>query len=286
MNEDARTSDPVFQYLTGQLNSRQPALLAAFEREGAEAVQALRPALDLPYGPHPRQRFDFFAAPQAVATFAYLHAGYWQARDKSQFRFIAPALVAAGFDVAIVNYPLCPDATLEALTDAVRDFVPAVLGSRGAGPTRLIAVGHSAGAHLAAELALTDWAARGVPTGAIAGVMALSGVYDLEPLIATPLNDKLRLDIAAARAASPIRRVRGGLPPALFAVGAHETSAFRAQNAAMCAAWEEHGNSGRELLVDDADHFSLLRGLAGPGAPLFEAVVRLAIGEPGGIVDY
>ena len=271
-------ADPVFQFLTGQMNATQPALLAAFERESVEAVAALRPALDIPYGPHPRQRFDFFRAPQGRATFAYLHAGYWQSRDKAQFRFIAPALVAAGFHVALVNYPLCPDATVSALTEAVRDFVPAVRGSlqgeRG-GSTRLIAAGHSAGGHLAVELALTDWEARGVPRDAVSGVAAMSGVYDLEPLIATPLNDKLRLTLGDARAASPLLRARGGLPPAVFAVGALETEAFRMQNESMCAAWLAKGNGAKALTIDGADHFSLLRSLTTPGEPLYEAVCAL-----------
>jgi arylformamidase len=276
VEQPTEPNDPVFQYLTGQINPRQAALLASLQRRGAsQPEKALRTALDLPYGAHPRQRYDFFAAPWAEATFAYFHAGYWQARDKSQFRFIAPALIDAGINVALVNYPLCPETTLEAMTEAVRDFVPAVRGQKGVVDLPLIAAGHSAGAHLAVELALTDWAARGVPADAIGGVAALSGVYDLEPLIATPINDNLRLDAAAARAASPIHRLRSGLPPALFAVGALETSAFRAQNAQMCAAWQQSGNFGSTLVVDDADHFSLLRGLTERHEPLFVAVTDL-----------
>jgi len=95
-------------------------------------------------------------------------------------------------------------------------------------------------------------------------------------LIATPINDNLRLDAPAARAASPIHRVRSGLPPALFALGRLETAAFRAQNAEMCAAWEKSGNSGSTLVVDDADHFSLLRGFTERREPLFAAVVELS----------
>ena len=276
----ASDNDPVFQYLTGQRNASQPALLAAFEQESAEAVKALRPDREIVYGPHRRQRLDLFRAPAAKATIAYFHAGYWQSRDKSQFQFLAPPLIGAGFDLAVVNYPFCPDMTLEELTEAVRDAVPAIhafisIGRQG--PGRVIAAGHSAGGHLAVELALTDWRAQGATREPISGVVALSGVYDLEPLVATPLNDNLRLTMTAARAASPILRVRGGMPPALFAVGSLETEAFQTQNSNMCAAWRAQGNRGRALVVDGADHFSLLRGLT-PGAALFEAVAALAEG--------
>jgi arylformamidase len=263
------SGDPIFQYMLGQVNATQPPLLAAYERESLAAVEALRPALDLRYGPHPRQCFDFFRAAAATGTLVYLHAGYWQSRDKAPFRFIAPAFVQAGLNVALVNYPLCPEVTLEALTEAVRDAVPALLAF--AGGQGLIAAGHSAGAHLAVELALTDWRGRGLEGSPIRGLVALSGVYDLVPLLSTPLNDKLRLDRPSARAASPVFRMRGGMPAGLFAVGGLETAAFQEQTSAMAAAWQRAGNAAQTITVAEADHFSLLRSL-GPGGELFEAV--------------
>jgi arylformamidase len=274
---NADENDPIFQYLTGQRNGSHAALLEAFERESAEALRALHPDRDIRYGRDPRQRFDLFRVPAAKATIAYFHAGYWQSRDKAQFSFLAPPLNSAGFDVAVVNYPLCPDATVESLTMAVREAVPAIhafvsIGRKGLGP--LIAVGHSAGAQIAVELALTDWRARRATREPVNGVVGLSGVYDLAPLIATPLNEKLRLTLAAARAASPLLRVRDGMPPALFAVGSLETEAFHTQNRNMCAAWQSQGNSGRIMVVDGADHFSILRKLT-PGNELFDAIAAL-----------
>lgn len=122
----------------------------------------------------------------------------------------------------------------------------------------LVAAGHSAGGHIAAELALSAWGAS-TPITAIA---AWSGVYDLAPLLGTPLNEKLRLDPASSRALSPRERVRGGLPPALFAVGGAETEAFRAQSSGMAAAWRAAGNTAALLEVPQADHFTLLRSEA------------------------
>lgn len=270
--------DPIFSYLTGQRHPEHPALVETFEREGAAAVEALHPRLDIAYGSHPRERFDLFTAKDARATLLYLHAGYWQSRDKAQFRFLAPVFVEAGLNVAFANYPLCPDVTLGRLTDSVRSAVPAVLGALPA-PTRLIAIGHSAGGHLAAELGLTDWAARGFDRSPINGVVGLSGVYDLEPLLATPLNDNLRLDQESARKASPVHRARSGLPPALFAVGDRETPAFQRQNQAICDAWSEAGNIAQAITVDGADHFTVLRAASDPQAPLCRAIIALALGE-------
>jgi arylformamidase len=250
--------DPVWEYMTGQVRPSHPALIAAFEREGEESL-ALGPALDLPYGAHVRERFDFYAAPGPWrGTLAYFHAGYWQSRDKAQFRFLAPLFMAQGLDVAMVNYPLCPEVTVPMLLESARRAVPAVLAqaaSRGRGGRALVAAGHSAGGQIVAELALSDWG-EASPIQAIA---ALSGVFDLEPLLATPLNDRLRLDEETARGVSSVRRVRGGLPPALFAVGRAETPAFLEQTDRMCRAWAAAGNQASSYVSKGSDHWTLLR---------------------------
>ncbi|SHI33318.1 arylformamidase [Roseomonas rosea] len=250
--------DPVWEYMTGQARPGHPALISAFEQEGEESL-VLGPALDLPYGAHARERFDFYAAPGPWrGTLAYFHAGYWQFRDKAQFRFLAPLFLARGLDVAMVNYPLCPDVSLPVLLESARRAVPAVLAhaaSLGRGGQALVAAGHSAGGQIVAELALSDWGAA----KPIAAIAALSGVFDLEPLLATPLNDRLRLDQATARAMSSVLRVRAGLPPALFAVGRAETPAFLEQNDRMCRAWAAAGNSSSAYVSPSSDHFSLLR---------------------------
>lgn len=265
--------DPVFDYLTGQMNAAHPPLVEAFIREGEAAVAALAPVLDRPYGPHPRETFDLFRAPAATATLLYLHAGYWQGRDKAQFRFLAPPFVAAGCNVALANYPLCPDVSLAGLTDSVRHVLKPLIEETGA--AAITVIGHSAGAHLAVELALTDWRGRGLGRAPIAAIVGLSGVYDLAPLLATPLNDKLRLDPESARAASPVFRAAAAMPPALFAVGARETAAFQAQTAAMAGAWRACGNEATAVTIPDADHFTLLRHLADPGAGLAAEILRL-----------
>ena len=135
----------------------------------------------------------------------------------------------------------------------------------------LAAAGHSAGGHIAVELAGSDW---GGPSP-ITAVVAISGVYDLAPLIDTPLNGSLRLDGATAHAMSPVHRIRAEMPPALFAVGGAETAAFQAQTARMHAAWTGAGNPAACVVVGDADHFSVLRALQRPG-PLQDEAVRLA----------
>ncbi|RVT99500.1 alpha/beta hydrolase [Rhodovarius crocodyli] len=241
--EDAR-----WQYMEGQMRPGFPALFQAFAAESA-AVQG---QFDIAYGAHPRMVFDGFRAPGSRALLAWFHAGYWQSRDKAQFRFIVPGLLAAGYDVALVNYPLCPDVAMPELLAATRAAIPAVL--RWGGRDRLVAAGHSAGGHIVTELAIAG-------VEGVASVAAFSGIYDMVPLVGIPLNDNLRLTEETARAHSPLHRVRPGLPPALFGVGAAETPAFLRQNRAMAEAWTAAGNDARVHEEAGADHFTLLRAL-------------------------
>jgi len=255
----AHPADATYAYLTGQLHPSQARLLEDFAAEGDSAIAAFAPRLDIPYGAHGREVFDLFVSPNPWrGTIAYFHAGYWQARDKAQFRFLAAPFMAAGVDFALVNYPLCPEVSLRQLIRSTRASIPEILNTVrkiGRGGEKIIAAGHSAGGHIAVELALAG--AR------LSGVIAISGVYELAPLLATSLNDKLRLDAAEARAMSPLHHVAGALPPALFLVGGLETPEFRAQSAAMNLAWGSAGPSSY-LEIAGADHFSVLRHF-GPG---------------------
>lgn len=268
------SGDAQFQYVEGQGRPGFPALLARFEADSAAVSVAGQ--LDIRYGEAARECFDFFAAQgSARATLVYFHAGYWQSRDKSLFRFLAPAFTRAGVQVALVNYPLCPHVSLGDLLTAARRGTQAVAHHAQALQGRalpLIAAGHSAGGHIAVELGLTDWGAQ---DQAIAGVLALSGVYDLAPLLVTTLNANLGLDAASAQRHSPLQRARSGAPPALFAVGGVETPAFVAQNQAMHAAWQAAGNRSQVAVVPGADHFSLLDHLKGPAGALHPKVLSL-----------
>lgn len=260
-----------FAYIDGQLRPSHADLFEHFAAENERIVRETQPALDLAYGPHPRQALDLFRTQGAArALVAFLHAGYWQSRDKSGFRFLAAPLVADGFDVALVNYPLSPELGVMAIVDAAAAALP-VLG-RLANGAPLILAGHSAGAQIAVELAMA------APETAIAAILSISGVFDLAPLIDTTVNDRLGLDPASARAASPLHRVVSGAPPTLFAVGALETPAFQAQTANMARAWAAAGNQASELVIPDADHFSILTEFSRPGGMLRTAIGSL--GQP------
>ncbi len=262
-----------FEYIDGQLRPAHAALFEAIAAANDRAVKDGQPRLDIAYGRHPRQKMDLFrAASECRATVAFFHAGYWQSRDKSGFRFLAPSLVVDGFDVAIVNYPLSPDMSVSDIAAAAFASIPALAALTDNAP--LILIGHSAGAQIAVELGMLSHDANWI----IKGVLAISGVFDLAPLIGTSVNEKLGLDPTSARAASPLHRVVSGAPPTVFAVGALETQAFREQTTRMSEAWACAGNATELITVPDVDHFSILNELCRDNG-LLRAAIH-AFGRP------
>jgi acetyl esterase/lipase len=166
----------------------------------SDAVRSARAGrIDLRYGNGARQRLDVFACGRPGApTLVYIHGGYWQTNDKEPYAFLGEALLPAGVNLALVEYTLAPAARLDQIVAEVRAAVAWVIDHAkelGGDPARVFVSGHSAGGHLTA-MAMAD--AR------VAGGLAISGLYDLEPIRLNYLNDKLRLDAAEAQRNSPL----------------------------------------------------------------------------------
>ena len=248
-----------FEYVEGQMRPHHPALLQDFERQGELAARQAA-QLDVAYGAHARQRLDVFEALEpAQGVLLYLHAGYWQSRDKALFRWLAPRLNQRGLHVVFANYPLCPEVSLDQL---IAMLAPAVERAHGLRPgwerLPLVIAGHSAGAHLATEFALSH-GRREAGCGRVDGIWAISGIYDLQPLCGTTLNQRLQLTLEQARALSPLHRAASLALPATWLVGAGETTEFLRQNRGMHEAWKGLGNWSQCAEAPGADHFTVLR---------------------------
>jgi arylformamidase len=252
---------------------------ARWAADSAAARARLESKLNLRYGNAPGQTIDLFPSAGARGTLLFIHGGYWRSLDKSDHSFVAPPLVERGIGVAVINYDLCPQVSIACIVEQCRDAVAWLRreGPRhGVSAQRLVVAGHSAGGHLAAMLVATDWLARGIP-GAIAGAAAISGIFDLEPLLQVSFNSDLKLDAAQARAMSPIH-LRPPVPvPLVLAAGADETSAFIRQSWLLWERWTECCAPGREgpLLIAARHHFSVLSDLGDATSALTRALLSV-----------
>jgi arylformamidase len=227
---------------------------------------------DLRYGDGARQRLDVFSCGTPGApTLAYIHGGYWQMNDKEPYAFVGESLLADGFNVVLVEYTLAPTARLDAIVAEVRAAVAWTIDhakEHGGDPGRVFVSGHSAGGHLTA-MAMSD--AR------VAGGLAISGIYDLEPIRLNYLNDKLGLDPAEAQRNSPILHLPSRAAPLIVTVGLGELPELIRQSEEYAQAWSKRGLPGRYLPLPAHDHFSILEELARPDGRLLAALKELAL---------
>lgn len=243
-------------------------------RAGAKGAER-----DVAYGPSPRQQFDLFwpAEPHVGAPLGlFIHGGYWRSLDRSMFSHVAGGLGAHGIAVAVAGYDLCPDVALGAILDQMRAACRVLWEAHG---RRLLVYGHSAGGHLAACLLATDWAAQGLPDDLVIGAMSVSGLFDLTPLLATSINDDLRLDEGQAERLSPVLWPAPEGARFVAAVGARESDEFLRQSRDIVRKWGAAGVATRLREVERADHFSILAPLADADSPLVRDLLALAEGR-------
>lgn len=267
------------------------AIFARWARESEAARGHLTAYLrrDIDYGGGPRRTLDLFTAGGALPrpVLVFFHGGYWQAMDKSSFSFVAPPFVAAGAAVVVVNYPLAPAEPLEDITRAARGAVRLIWEDAhilGLDRRRIVVAGHSAGGHLVAELLATNWPrlGSGMPADLLRGGIAISGLFDLAPLIRTSLNAKLGLTERLARQSSPLFRDPAPGASLTLAVGGLESDAFHAQSLALAQRWAALGVNQTWITLPDRHHFSAMEALCAPDQALFhDALGRLGLTATG-----
>jgi arylformamidase len=274
--------DPGFyarEYNNRELVPDHPKVFARWQQDSADARVQLNGYLDRRYGGAPGETIDLFPARKGDGTcLLFIHGGYWRSLDKSDFSFIAPAWVEAGVSVAVVNYDLCPKVTVETI---VRQMLNAARwlwlhGDYGIDERRLFVSGHSAGGHLTAMLMAALWPIfdRQLPADLVKGGLAVSGIYDLRPLVQAPwLNADLRLDEAKARKVSPAFLPPATRAPLMTCVGGDESSEFLRQNALLGERWR--GVLAGDIAMPGTNHFTVIGGLADPKSPLYAGARRL-----------
>ncbi|MFZ7094263.1 alpha/beta hydrolase [Primorskyibacter sp. 2E233] len=260
--------------------------MARWARRSADFLGRADVLRNIAYGPLPDQRLDLMppARPGAPVQI-FIHGGYWQSLDKDDYAFALEPLVSAGAMVVSVNYTLCPAVTLDALVDQVRHACAWVWHNardHGGDPARLHVTGHSAGGHLAAMMAATDWAAfqPGLPPDMIKSAVPVSGLFDLEPLRFCSVNAAVQMDRATAARNSPRFMTPAARMPISIVAGADETGEARRQSRDLATAWQAEAGRVAYIETPGHHHFSVVEAMTEPGNPLTATLLR-HLGLPG-----
>lgn len=181
----------------------------------------------------------------------YIHGGYWQRLSAADSLFNANDAMAEGISLHAVEYTLAPRATIsEIIEECIIDVEKTISELQ---PTKVVLAGCSAGAHLASMCA-REYAIA----SRLSGVVLLSGIYDVRPLVVTDTNDPLHLTSESAAAISPqLLPPMRGISHALCAVGEAESSEFIRQNAEYGGYLASTGAKTEVIVVPNRDHFDL-----------------------------
>jgi arylformamidase len=250
-----------------------PAIFEGWARDAAAYREAARGRHErLSYGASVRQVIDLFdpATRRSEATVMFVHGGYWQSLDRSSFSHMARGLNEHGIRVAIPGYDLCPQVRISDIVEQIRR---ACLSLADRGP--LVVSGHSAGGHIAACMLATDWRTLDASPDLVPAAYAISGLFDLKPLLSTSINAALAMTEADAERLSPL----GWTPPAGrlidAVVGAEESSEYLRQSRTLAERWRAAGVRTRFEAVPGANHFTVIAPLADPGSAMTRRIVEI-----------
>jgi arylformamidase len=206
---------------------------------------------------------------------AFVHGGFWRESDDKYGigHALAEALLPSGVAVALIRYPLAPRHKFPAQPEDVAKAVAhlhRVAAQYNLDTKRVFLMGHSAGAHLASLVALDGRYLRdaGAPAGAVAGVIAVSGIYDLGADSLARRAAELVVPVFGAdartrRTASPVTHARGA-PPFLVLSAENDFDGFQADARRFATRLRAAGNRDvQEIVAQGADHFTIFKTFAG-----------------------
>jgi acetyl esterase/lipase len=236
------------------------------------------------YGEGPRQKLDVYAptgvaqGPRPVIVFFY--GGSWNSGSRGGYGFVGRALAARGFVTVIPDYRLVPEVVYPGFVldgaSAVR-WVRAHAKDYGGDGDRIVLAGHSAGAYIAAMLAVDDrW--LGADRAAVRGLAGLAGPYDFAPFTVGASIQAFG-DWRNPAETQPVTWAGAGDPPALLLAGEKDTI-VRPRNSDKLAAKLRAGGVPVEVKrYPGIGHIGILTAIAKPfrgKAPVVEDVAEFA----------
>ncbi|WP_144141934.1 alpha/beta hydrolase [Paraburkholderia sp. BCC1884] len=242
------------------------ARMLGFQARSAALYSATTCRRDVQYGPQPRQRFDWLPCGRPDApVFVFIHGGYWQARSKEDFAFVASGPLGCGFNVVLAEYTLAPEASMTGIVGEIGALLTALAEDREGLGTRgpICLAGHSAGGQLSALYRAHE---------SVVHAMPISALVDLEPIAMSWLNDKLQLTPEEIDAYSPMRHIGHGVPMTI-SVGTAELAELVRHSEEYATACRQAGERVEFVPLPGCNHFTILDDLALPDGVQMRALL-------------
>lgn len=273
-----RPDELEYQYNPRVSVPEYPQLAAARSAQARKVRDSAKSWLDVPYGNSPREILDIYAADRGGGpVLVYIHGGYWRSGSKEDNCNFVPLFAGRGATVVLVEYDLCPQVTVSEIVRQVRSAVAWTFRNierYGAQPAQLYISGHSAGGHLTAMVLAHDWEKEGLPEDCLKGAVATSGVYDLEMVTRTSVQEQVRLTPQLIKDNSPFVHPPRPVCPVIVAVGGNEPRGWQQMSEDFFRLCQDRGVPCEYLVVPGANHYTMSEHLADGNSPLSRAMLR------------
>lgn len=227
-------------------------------------------ASNLIYDREKKLRLDVYAPREAnnAPVVVFLFGGRWSSGSKDEWKFVGEALASRGFVAALPDYRQYPEVRFPAF---VNDAARAVAWARnnaktyGGDPDKVFVMGHSAGAHIAALLALKDeyLVNAGGSRNWLRGMIGLAGPYDF-----LPITDPQMRDIFGPpekfEQSQPILYVEGDNPPMMLMHGEDDEIVRVQDTQNLASAIKKAGGPISTVIYPKMSHTYIVKSLAKP----------------------
>ncbi|MBV7259379.1 alpha/beta hydrolase [Erythrobacter crassostreae] len=280
-------ADQLSSKCSGELRDRMQQRRGARDRGNRAASQTMiRPDRTIIYGNDQRQQIDVFEPEGAVDELPlvlHIHGGGWSVGNHKLVQSKPAHFTNANYFFASAGYRLMPDAPVEQQAADIGTAIQALRGQASAigfDPDRIVVMGHSAGAHLAA-LVSTDPQYAGEAFDAIRGVILLDGAgYEISSSMAnagarseTLYKNVFGEDADRHRALSPVTHVGGADAPNWLAFYVAERAKSKEQSELLVGSLTEAGSAAQAVPISNTDHGRMNREIGIPaGAEQTQAI--------------
>ncbi|XP_017774137.1 PREDICTED: kynurenine formamidase [Nicrophorus vespilloides] len=203
----------------------------------------------------------------------YIHGGYWQQLSRDVSSYIVEPLYKSGFKVIVIGYDLCPVVTMpEIVAEIQRAFQYCINYAKLHKSSGISVAGHSAGAHLAASmfnLTKTEDIFR--------DFYLISGIYNLQPLVGTFVNNALMMSLSTATSLSPQLSNISVCAKVHVIVGEFDSPAFKEQSKKFHEKLQELHVKTEFMMIEKMDHFDIVENLNCSDYELIKLILRQKI---------
>ena len=266
--------------------ANQEEINAQYQALSKHIVSKLKGHLDIAYDHGgSRHMLDLFVPdkPNNSPIVVFVHGGYWQVNSKNARRFPADAFLTKGIAWIPINYRLAPSATMDEIVHDGRQAIAWIYQNAkdfNCDPERIYVCGNSAGGHMMGMLAAAGWQQQfDLPDDVIKGGCALSGLFELEPLLQAEANEWLHMDRDTALRNSPIYCLPMQHQKIIITCGTEETNEFRRQSHDYAEAVKKAGIEVNYFEMPGENHFSIIGKLADKNSSLFTCIVEMVNGR-------